>query len=179
VIDERFNITLINEVAAVRPDWQFILVGPIVKINPDDLPRRNNIHYLGGKSYSELPAYLAGWDVALIPFEKNESTRFISPTKTPEYLAGGKPVISASIADVVTPYGDMELVSIADNPDEFIKCAEDQLAKTDRQFKNWLQKVDIFLEHVSWDTCVNEMLGHINAAINKTKNTNRTFKSVA
>lgn len=179
VIDERFNIQLINEVAAKRADWQFVLVGPIVKINPDDLPRRNNIHYLGGKSYSELPAYLAGWDVAMIPFEKNESTRFISPTKTPEYLAGGKPVISASIADVVTPYGDLGLVFIADNADEFIQCAEDQLTKTDRQYNNWLQKVDSFLQHVSWDTCVDDMMDHITAALNKTKNTSRTFKSVA
>ncbi|MDB5279588.1 MAG: glycosyl transferase [Ferruginibacter sp.] len=179
VIDERFNIALIDEVASLRPDWQFVLVGPIVKINPDDLPRRNNIHYLGGKSYAELPSYLAGWDIAIIPFEKNESTKFISPTKTPEYLAGGKPVISASITDVVTPYADMQLVSIADTAPEFIKCAEQEFSKTPSQYKTWLQKVDRFLEHVSWDNCVDEMMIHINLALDKARHTNRTLKSVA
>ncbi len=89
-------------------DWQFVLLGPVVKINPEDLPKRDNIHYLGSKSYKELPAYLSGWDIAMIPFAKNESTQYISPTKTPEYLAAGKPVISTSIVDVVTPYGDKE-----------------------------------------------------------------------
>ena len=89
------------------------MIGPVVKIDPAILPRAENIHYLGSKSYQELPAYLAGWDLALIPFAINESTRFISPTKTPEYLAAGKPVISTPIRDVVTPYGDENLVHIA------------------------------------------------------------------
>ena len=89
------------------------MVGPVVKIADEDLPKRPNIHYLGGKTYDELPAYLSGWDVALMPFAMNESTQFISPTKTPEYLAGGKPVVSTPIKDVVRHYGDLEGVKIA------------------------------------------------------------------
>ncbi len=66
---------------------------------------------LGGKGYNELPYYLANWDIAMISFALNESTKFISPTKTPEYLAGGKPVISTSIKDVVETYGNNGLGS--------------------------------------------------------------------
>jgi UDP-galactopyranose mutase len=97
VIDERFDIELLDAVAAMRPSWSFVMVGPIVKISEDELPKRPNIYYLGGKTYDQLPAYLSGWDVALMPFAMNESTQFISPTKTPEYLAGGKPVVSTPI----------------------------------------------------------------------------------
>ena len=108
VIDERFDTELLDKVAEMRPDWSFVMVGPVVKISEDDLPKRPNIHYLGGKTYDELPAYLSGWDVALMPFAMNESTQFISPTKTPEYLAGGKPVVSTPIKDVVRHYGQLE-----------------------------------------------------------------------
>jgi len=165
VIDERFNIKLIKEVAEKRPDWQLILIGPIVKINPDDLPKRNNIHYLGCKAYNELPQYLSGWDFAMISFEKNESTKFISPTKTPEYLAAGKPVISTSIADVVSPYGDKNLVYIADDANEFIASAENELAKSPAQVKRWLSSVDDFLENVSWDHTSGEMMKCIRACM--------------
>ncbi|RYY16780.1 MAG: glycosyltransferase family 1 protein, partial [Chitinophagaceae bacterium] len=110
VLDERFDIELLRDMATMRPDCHFIMIGPVVKIEPETLPRANNIHYLGGRSYQELPDHLAAWDLALIPFAINESTRFISPTKTPEYLAGARPVISTPISDVVTPYGDEQLV---------------------------------------------------------------------
>lgn len=165
VIDERFNINLIAEVAAKRPDWNFILIGPVVKINPEDLPRRKNIHYLGGKLYKELPDYLAGWDIAMIPFEKNESTRFISPTKTPEYLAAGKPVISSSITDVVTPYGKKKLVHIADNSDDFIAAAEWEFAMSEHERKIWLNKVDTFLKEISWDNCIQDMIVHLSSTL--------------
>ncbi len=118
VIDERFDIALLDEASSLRPDWHFVMIGPVVKVDPATLPQRSNIHYLGSKKYDELPRYLAGWDVALLLFARNEATRFISPTKTPEYLAAGKPVISTSIRDVVRPYGDMGLVRIADTPAE-------------------------------------------------------------
>src|SRR5690606_9683131 len=121
---ERFDIDLVRELATRRPDWQLVLVGPVVKIDPETLPRLPNIHYLGPKQYQELPAYLAGWDVALMPFALNESTRFISPTKTPEYLAGGRPVVSTPIRDVVNAYGESGVVRIADTPTAFIRAVE-------------------------------------------------------
>src|SRR5690606_14680262 len=122
-----FDTALVESVARARPDWQLVLVGPVVKIGPQDLPRADNIHYLGARDYKTLPAYLAGWDVALLPFARNDATRFISPTKTPEYLAGGKPVVSTPIRDVVHLYGEMEMVSIADDADAFIRCVEKYL----------------------------------------------------
>jgi len=149
VIDERFDSELLEQVAARRPDWNFIMIGPIVKIHPESLPRLKNIHYLGAKKYDQLPDYLAGWDIALLLFARNDSTRFISPTKTPEYLAAGKPVISTSIRDVVRPYGELKLVEIADTADEFIQAAEKILAGSANS--DWLTRVDAFLEGISWD----------------------------
>lgn len=148
VIDERMDIELLDALAAARPDWHLVLIGPVVKIEESELPRRQNIHYLGSKTYDELPRYLAGWDVALLPFARNESTRFISPTKTPEYLAAGKPVVSTSIRDVVRPYGDMGLVRVADTPHEFAGCVEQALAE-DAAAR--MGAVDAFLSQTSWD----------------------------
>jgi UDP-galactopyranose mutase len=165
VIDERFDVELLNQIATQRPDWHFIMIGPVVKIDPETLPKHANIHYLGGKKYGELPDYLAGWDIALLLFARNESTRFISPTKTPEYLAAGKPVISTSIRDVVRPYGELKLVEIADTAEEFIAAAEKLLAKTDHS--EWLQAVDTFLENISWDKTWAQMSELIDQAIQK------------
>jgi glycosyltransferase involved in cell wall biosynthesis len=162
VIDERFDIELIDAVAKAKPDWQFILLGPIVKIDPESLPRYRNVHYLGGKKYEELPEYLAGWDIAMVAFAMNESTKFISPTKTPEYLAAGKPVISTPIRDVVRPYGDNKLVHIVSNADEFIKAAEKELSK--KRKTSWLKKVDDFLLYNSWDRSWGQMVRHIEDA---------------
>lgn len=148
VIDERFDIELLKGIAEARPEWQLVMIGPIVKIDPADLPRGENIHYLGGKSYQELPAYLAGWDVALLLFARNESTRYISPTKTPEYLAAGKPVVSTSIRDVVRPYGQQKMVHIADSVEEFVNAIE---AAMNEDEKERLLKVDAFLAQTSWD----------------------------
>jgi UDP-galactopyranose mutase len=155
VLDERFDIDLVREVAERKPDWHFVLIGPIVKIDPATLPRNENIHYLGSKKYSELPAYLGGWDISLVSFAMNESTQFISPTKTPEYLAGGKPVISTPIKDVVETYGKTNLVHIVHNADEFIRTATRELASTDK--KEWLQRVDKSLANNSWEITVTQM----------------------
>ena len=164
VIDERFDIELLDAVAKKRPDWQFIMIGPVVKIHPDTLPKHANIHYLGAKKYEELPAYLAGWDVALLLFARNESTRFISPTKTPEYLAAGKPVISTSIRDVVRPYGELNLVRIADSSTEFIQAAEDLMGERENN-SEWLKQVDDFLADISWDKTWAQMSNLINQTI--------------
>ena len=164
VIDERFDYELIGNSATLRPDWQFILIGPTVKIDPAVLPKNKNIHYLGGKSYDELPSYLAGWDIAMIPFLLNESTRFISPTKTPEYLAAGIPVISTPIRDVVNPYGKKNLVSIITKAEELVKAAEIALKAPK---KEWLADVDIFLAKKSWDQTASEMMELIRKAIGR------------
>jgi UDP-galactopyranose mutase len=107
------------------------------------------------KSYEELPAYLAGWNVAMLPFALNESTRFISPTKTPEYLAAGKPVVSTSIRDVVRPYGMRGLVEIADTPADFVDATE-RLLGGDAD-EGWLASVDAFLAQMSWDATFSRM----------------------
>lgn len=163
VIDERLDIELLDGAAALRPDWQFVMIGPVVKIDPARLPRRPNIHWLGQKSYKELPAYIAGWDLAIMPFARNDATRFISPTKTPEYLAAGRPVVSTSIRDVVRPYGDNGLVAIADTPEEFVVAAEGELARADRD--RWQRRVDAFLAGDSWDSTWDRMHDLIAAAI--------------
>jgi UDP-galactopyranose mutase len=150
VIDERMDQDLIAGVADRRPDWQVVLLGPIVKIDPAELPRRPNLHYLGPKPYEQLPAYLAHWDVALMPFARNDATRFISPTKTPEYLAAGRPVVSTSIRDVVRPYGERGLVRIADAPDAFVAAIEEAM-ESDATSGSWLDRVDAFLADTSWD----------------------------
>jgi UDP-galactopyranose mutase len=167
VIDERFDIGLLEALARRRPDWHFVMIGPVVKIHPETLPKRPNIHYLGAKKYEELPDYLAGWDVALLLFARNESTRFISPTKTPEYLAAGKQVISTSICDVVRPYDQLGLVKIADDPTEFTSAAENILKSNENSI--WLKKVDDFLANVSWDKTWEQMLALINQTVEKRK----------
>ena len=164
VIDERMDIDLIANVAEAKPDWHFIIIGPVVKINPDSLPRLSNIHYIGSKSYQQLPHYIANWDIAIIPFAMNESTKYISPTKTPEYLAAGKPVISTPIRDVVAPYGNNKLVHIAANAAEFIKCAEAELKKKNRNA--WQKKVDAFLADISWDRTWSQMVRLIENNLN-------------
>ena len=165
VIDERFDVELLDRVAKERPEWNFVIIGPVVKIDPEALPKHANIHYLGGKKYAELPDYLAGWDIALLLFARNESTRFISPTKTPEYLAAGKPVISTSIRDVVRPYGELKLVEIADTPDEFIHAAEKILAGACES--EWLSKVDSYLKQISWDKTWAQMSNLISEVIER------------
>jgi len=147
VIDERLDLVLLDGMARARPDWQLVMVGPVVKIDPSTLPRLPNIHYLGQKDYRDLPAYLAGWDVAIMPFAENEATRYISPTKTLEYLAGGRPVVSTPIHDVVHPYGDQGLVEIA-RRDGFVRAVERALASG---FGPLATRVDELLASTSWD----------------------------
>jgi glycosyltransferase involved in cell wall biosynthesis len=163
VIDERMDLSLLDEVAAARPDWQLIMLGPVVKIDRASLPRRPNIHYLGRKEYTELPNYVAGWDVALMPFARNEATRFISPTKTPEYMAAGKPVVSTSIRDVVRPYGQQGLVRIADDAPSFIRACVAAMAE-DRTKR--LTRADAFLRQTSWEGTWNRISLLLDDAIN-------------
>jgi UDP-galactopyranose mutase len=169
VVDERFDVELLDQISRDRPDHQFVIIGPVVKIDPAILPKRENIHYLGSKSYQDLPAYIAGWDVAMLLFAQNDSTRFISPTKTPEYLAAGKPVVSTPIRDVVCPYGQMGLVRIANNAQEFT-AAIDDLLKSEANRERWLETVDGYLATMSWDETWARMSRLIDEAVaNKTR----------
>ena len=165
VIDERMDLELLGKLAEARPAWHLVMLGPVVKIDPESLPQAPNIHYLGMKTYDVLPAYLANWDVTLLPFALNDSTRFISPTKIPEYLAGGKPVVSTPIKDVVNPYGKQRLVSIAATANEFVRAIESilQMKKEDRS--SWLLDVDRQLSQNSWDYTWKRMMTLIESSM--------------
>jgi UDP-galactopyranose mutase len=165
VIDERIDLELLAGLADAHPEWALVIVGPVVKISPDDLPRRDNLHYLGSKTYAELPAYLAGWDVALMPFAINDATKFISPTKTPEYLSAGRPVVSTPITDVIRHYAEMEGVKIAEAGPQFVKACENALALSRRQ--DWLDEVDAVFAGMGWDQTAAEMLELIEAALKR------------
>ncbi|MBA4064284.1 MAG: UDP-galactopyranose mutase [Isosphaera sp.] len=149
VIDERFDRDLLAAVADLRPDYQFVMVGPVAKVDPADLPRRANIHYLGQQAYADLPAFLSGWDVALLPFVRNEATRFISPTKTVEYMAAGKPVVSTPIADVADPYGEM--VGLADTPGTFAAACDKMLTESAANAARRRDRYAAVLAKTSWD----------------------------
>lgn len=164
VIDERLDLDLVASAAVLRPEWNFIMLGPVVKIDPETLPRHPNIHYLGMKDYRDLPRYFAGWDVGMMPFALNESTEFISPTKTPEYLAAGLPVVSTAITDVIHPYGELGLVEVVNGPTDFVTAADRVMSsnKIER-----LLKVDMFLSERSWDKTCKEMNRLINGISEK------------
>ena len=161
VIDERLDYALIEAMALARPDWQFVMLGPTAKIDPAQLPRSANLHWLGMKSYQQLPAYLAGWDVGMMPFARNEATRFISPTKTPEFLAAGIPLVSTAIADVVADWGQDGLVEIAGDAPAMIAAIERLLS---RPRAPWLARVDERLSLQSWDSSWSRMRALIDAA---------------
>lgn len=161
VIDERMNLDLVRELARARSEWHFVMVGPTAKINPADLPQSHNLHYLGLKSYDELPAYFAGWHAAMMPFAHNDATRFISPTKTPEYLAAGCPVVSTSIHDVVHPYGERGMVHIADTVQDFEQALVLAMSQAGRDA---IALADPFLATMSWDRTWARMDGLVQRA---------------
>ena len=163
VIDERIDLGLIRGIAEKRPEWQLIMVGPVVKIDPSTLPRLPNIHWIGAKQYSELPGYLAGWDIALMPFALNEATRFISPTKTPEYLAAGLPVISTEIRDVVRQYGRLGMVHIGAGSSEFVAAADEIIHRG--MCLKLRHRIDEYLGTLSWDRTWNAMDGLIREVV--------------
>lgn len=164
VIDERVNLELIAGMAQRHPEWQIVMVGPVVKIDPATLPERPNIHWLGQQSYDDLPGLISGWDVCLLPFALNEATRFISPTKTLEYMACGRPSVSTSIRDVVEPYG--HLVSIADTVDEYVSACEQILARTPGERAGHARALAEIVARTSWDATANAM-GELIAAADR------------
>jgi UDP-galactopyranose mutase len=159
VIDERVDLDLIEACADAHPEWQLVMVGPVVKIGSESLPQRSNIHWLGQQAYEDLPSLVAGWDVCLMPFAINEATRFISPTKTLEYMAAGKPVVSTPIRDVAEPYG--HVVGMADTPLAFIAACEAALAEAQVERIEREQAMQAIVGRTSWDataTAIHELI---------------------
>ncbi len=162
VIDERFDTGLVAALADAHPEWQVVLAGPVVKIAEHELPRRANIHYMGQQPYQALPAFLAGWDVCLLPFALNEATRFISPTKVLEYMAAELPIVSTPIADVATPYGDV--VAIAEGPRQFIAACEAALGMEPAQREALAEAMRDVVARTSWDATAEEMRALLDSA---------------
>jgi UDP-galactopyranose mutase len=165
VVDERLDLGLLDYVAAARPTWQIVLVGPVVKIDPATLPRRPNIQYIGQRSYQELPGYLAGWDVCLLPFARNDATRFISPTKTLEYMAAERPIVSTPITDVAEPYGD--IVYLGDTPPAFLAACEAALRERPEEREFRTGRMRQVLAGTSWEVTARAMEKLLNAAVRK------------
>jgi glycosyltransferase involved in cell wall biosynthesis len=165
VIDERLDVGLVALAAKIMPDVHFVMLGPVVKIDPASLPQAENLHWLGPKAYCDLPDYLRHWDAGWMPFALNEATRFISPTKTPEFLAAGLPVVSTAIVDVVRSYGAAGLVDIADGDDLESKLRS-VLARPRQPL---LQQVDAYLADMSWEKTWNAMAAHIECAYQRKK----------
>jgi glycosyltransferase involved in cell wall biosynthesis len=163
VIDERLDLSLISFIAEVRPQWQIVLVGPVVKIDPATLPRRPNIHYFGQRSYEELPRYLVGWDICLLPFARNQSTRFISPTKTLEYMAAELPIVSTPITDVAEPYG--KIVYLGSTPEEILAACEAALNAGAEERERRVTQMREVLAGTSWDVTVSAMETLLAAAV--------------
>lgn len=153
VIDERIDLDLLAALADSHPEWDIVMVGPVAKISDDALPQRSNLHWLGQRSYEELPQFVAGWDVCLMPFALNEATRFISPTKTLEYMAAGKPAVSTRIRDVAEPYG--QIVKIADTPLEFIQACEALLSENPAERDARRAQMQSVVAGTSWDATAN------------------------
>ena len=149
VIDERMDLDLVRRLADANPRWNVVMVGPIVKIDPGSVPQRPNLHWLGQQPYELLPRLIEGWEVGLLPFALNESTRFISPTKTLEYMAAGKPAVSTGIKDVATLYGDV--VRIARNADEFIAACAAALEETPARRCERILAMQASVARSSWD----------------------------
>lgn len=168
VVDERFDRALVEDVARRRPDVHFVILGPVVKVDPSSLPKLPNIHYLGQKGYPDLPAYLAGWDLGFMPFAINDATRFISPTKTPEFLAAGCPVVSTPIRDVARPYGEKGLVRIAATGEEMAKAIDEALAEKGTPAGHARREAcDAFVARMSWDQTWEAMCSHVGDAIER------------
>ncbi|HEU4828282.1 MAG TPA: glycosyltransferase [Gemmatimonadales bacterium] len=165
VIDERIDLAVIGALADRHPEWQIVMVGPVVKIDPATLPRRANIHWLGQRSYGELPDYLAGWDLCLLPFARNDATRFISPTKTLEYMARERPIVSTPITDVAVPYRD--IVYLGESPPEFVAACEAALESSVTERARRALAMRQVLARTSWDATAAAMERLIEEACNR------------
>jgi glycosyltransferase involved in cell wall biosynthesis len=152
VIDERLDLELLHGLAERLPEWQLQMVGPVVKIDECTLPVLPNVSYMGAVTYDELPTVMAGLDVALMPFARNEATRSISPTKTLEYLAAGLPVVSTRVPDVVTDFST--IVDLEDDADGFAGACRRAVRQPDGARAG---RARALLDDHDWDTIARRM----------------------
>jgi glycosyltransferase involved in cell wall biosynthesis len=165
VVDERVDYAMVGEMARMRPDWSFAMVGPVVKMDPAHLPHSPNLYWLGGRDYQQLPSYVAAFDVNMMCFAINKATEFINPTKGLEYMATGKPIVSTHVKDVVNQWSD--IVLLAKGADEFVKAAEQALDKNNADVQARVQKGLGLAQKCSWESTVKTMQDLIKQAINK------------
>jgi glycosyltransferase involved in cell wall biosynthesis len=162
VIDERVDLRLLDQLACARPDLQFVMIGPIIGVDPSKLPQRENLHWLGAKAQTQIPAYLAGWDVAMLPLVCNETTQFTSPNKVAEYLAAGKPVVATPISSILEPYGRDGLTWIGEDSGDFADAIDEAL-RSDRYAR--VHHADSYLAEHTWQATWSEMWRHVERAI--------------
>jgi hypothetical protein len=120
VIDERVDLALLARVADLRPDWQFIMAGPLRGVAPESLPRRGNLLWLGAQTYAILPHLQAHWDVCLLPLRCDTTARHATPIEALEYLAGQKSVVSTPVPDIEHLHG--HIVRLADGAHAFVQA---------------------------------------------------------
>jgi hypothetical protein len=148
-IDERLDLALVAAIADARPDWQIVMVGPVVTIAPASLPQRPNIRWVGPQRHEALPHLMSHWDVCLLPLALDETTRFASPANTLEYLAGGKPVVGTPVRDVVSLYG--AVVHIAEDSAQFVAAIEQLLAEPAPARAGRRARAQALVDAHSWD----------------------------
>jgi UDP-galactopyranose mutase len=159
VIDDRIDFTLLKAVALRKPEWHLVLLGPIVGLKKSDLPELSNLHFIEKKSYEELPGYISGWNITMLPFAHTDATRFINPLQATEFLAAGKPVIAAPVIDIIRTYGNRGLIQIAGTPEEFVRVANTHFTSRDKT--EWNDHVAEFLSLNSWDKTWQRMMDMI------------------
>jgi protoporphyrinogen oxidase/glycosyltransferase involved in cell wall biosynthesis len=157
VIDERIDLGLLDRLARDRPQWQVFMVGPVLKLDPTTLPRRDNLHWLGQQAFDSLPRLFAHWDLCIMPFALNEATRYISPTKTLEYMAAGKPIVSTRVRDVADCYASV--VHVADTATAFIRACEAALVEPEPQRTARREAMQALAADQTWDATV-ELMEH-------------------
>ena len=160
VIDERMDYELLAYLAKTKPHWSIVLVGPTTKVDPKLLPKAQNLHWLGQRSYAELPALCKAFELCLMPFALNEATEFINPTKALEYMATGRQIISTAVPDVVRNFGSV--VSIARNPQEFVALCEKALDQPDAEA---IARGLKMARQNSWDSIVAQLEGHLDEVL--------------
>src|SRR5256714_4950730 len=123
-IHSLIDVEMLAAMARARPEWSWVLVGPI-QISPRALKLIPNVHLAGPKSHEELPEYISGFDVGIVPYLFNRYTATVVPTKINEYLAMGKPVVSSDLPEVRT-FNDKHgvLITSSNSPAEFVASIE-------------------------------------------------------